>query len=155
MRSASTRRGDELVVPNEISTAGAHGFFSTEPKMNAIFVAAGAGIKRGAKLSTIDNIDVAPTIARMLGVTLEHASGHVLDEILGETQSEETPASSQSDRDGCRQTDEVRRAACSMSRDPRASAKATIPPAIAPQRWPSQETCEPIRGMTPITRTLP
>ncbi len=84
-------RGDDLVVPNEIPTAGAHGFLSTEPKMNAIFVAAGAGIKRGTKLSTIANIDVAPTIARMLGISLEHASGRAIDEILGETQSEETP----------------------------------------------------------------
>ncbi len=84
-------RGDEFVVPSEIATAGAHGFLSTEPKMNAIFVAAGAGIKRGTKLSTIANIDVAPTIARMLGVTLEQASGRVIEEILAETQSEETP----------------------------------------------------------------
>ena len=67
-------RGDEFVVPNDLSTAGAHGFLSTEPKMNAIFVAAGAGIKRGTKLATIDNIDVAPTMARLLGVTLEQAS---------------------------------------------------------------------------------
>jgi predicted AlkP superfamily pyrophosphatase or phosphodiesterase len=86
-------RGDDLVVPNEIGTAGAHGFLSTEAKMNAIFVAAGAGIKRGAKVSTIANIDVAPTIARMLGVTLEHAAGRAIEDILADTQSEETPRS--------------------------------------------------------------
>jgi predicted AlkP superfamily pyrophosphatase or phosphodiesterase len=84
-------RGDELVVPNEIPTAGAHGFLSTEPKMNAIFVAAGSGIKAGTKLTTVDNIDVAPTIARLLDVSLPHAAGRVLDEILYDAKSESTP----------------------------------------------------------------
>jgi hypothetical protein len=50
--------------------------------MNAIFVAAGAGIKTGMKVPTFENIDVAPTIARLLGVALENASGRVLVEIL-------------------------------------------------------------------------
>jgi predicted AlkP superfamily pyrophosphatase or phosphodiesterase len=84
-------RGEDFVVPNEIATAGAHGFLSTEPKMNAIFVAAGAGIKGGAKISAVANIDVAPTIARMLGVTLEYASGRAIEEILADSPSQETP----------------------------------------------------------------
>jgi predicted AlkP superfamily pyrophosphatase or phosphodiesterase len=74
--------GDEFVVANQNLDAGAHGFLSTEPKMNAIFVASGAGIKAGTSLTTIDNIDVAPTIARLLGIALENASGRVLEEIL-------------------------------------------------------------------------
>jgi predicted AlkP superfamily pyrophosphatase or phosphodiesterase len=74
--------GDALVVANSNPTADAHGFHSTEPKMNAIFVAAGAGIKVGTKVPIIDNIDVAPTIARLLGVSLKNASGRVLQEIL-------------------------------------------------------------------------
>ncbi len=80
-------RGDDLVVANEIPTAGAHGFLSTEPKMNAIFVAAGAGIKAGTKVADVDNIDVAPTIARLLGVSLPHASGRVLEEVLRDSKS--------------------------------------------------------------------
>ena len=83
-------RGDDLVVANEMSSTGAHGYLSTEPKMNAIFVAAGAGIKRGYRLSTLDNIDVAPTVARLLGVTLEHATGRVLEEILDVANAEAT-----------------------------------------------------------------
>jgi predicted AlkP superfamily pyrophosphatase or phosphodiesterase len=74
--------GDALVVANPNLTAGAHGFLSTEPKMNAIFVAAGAGIKSGTRVPTVENIDVAPTIARLLGISLENASGRVLEEIL-------------------------------------------------------------------------
>jgi predicted AlkP superfamily pyrophosphatase or phosphodiesterase len=74
--------GDALVVANPNPTAGAHGFLSTEPKMNAIFVAAGGGIKSGTKIPTFENIDVAPTIARLLGISLKNASGRVLAEIL-------------------------------------------------------------------------
>jgi predicted AlkP superfamily pyrophosphatase or phosphodiesterase len=84
-------KGDDLVAPNEIPSTGAHGFLSTEPKMNAVFVAAGAGIKRGTKLPAIENIDVAPTIARLLGVELEQASGRVLEEILADSSSESIP----------------------------------------------------------------
>jgi predicted AlkP superfamily pyrophosphatase or phosphodiesterase len=74
--------GDSLVVANPISTAGAHGFLSTEPKMNAVFVAAGAGIKSGTKIPVVENIDVAVTMTHLLGVSLEGASGQVLEEIL-------------------------------------------------------------------------
>jgi predicted AlkP superfamily pyrophosphatase or phosphodiesterase len=76
--------GDELIIANPNPTAGTHGFLSTEAQMNAIFVAAGAGIKTGTRVATIDNINVAPTIARLLGVSLPMATGHVLEEVLQE-----------------------------------------------------------------------
>ena len=76
--------GNDLVVANPNSAAGAHGFLSSEPKMNAIFVVAGAGIKRGTKLTTVENIDIAPTIAQLLEVPLRSAAGRVLEEILHE-----------------------------------------------------------------------
>jgi predicted AlkP superfamily pyrophosphatase or phosphodiesterase len=77
--------GEDLIVSNPNPTAGTHGFLSTEPQMNALFVASGRGIKSGKSLTVIENIDVAPTIARLLGVSLEHATGRVIDEILTET----------------------------------------------------------------------
>ena len=72
--------GDDFVVPNSNPTAGTHGFLSTEPKMNAIFVASGAGIKVGQRVKSVANVDVAPTMAHILGVTLKNASGRVLTE---------------------------------------------------------------------------
>lgn len=75
--------GDEFVSVNQ-STTGSHGFLSTEPKMNALFVAAGAGIKPGVKLTTVDNVDLAPTAAKLLGASLDQAIGRVLSEILEE-----------------------------------------------------------------------
>jgi arylsulfatase A-like enzyme len=71
------------VVPAEVTT-GAHGYLSTEPKMNALFVASGAGIVPGARLEAVENVDVTPTAARLLGVPAPGVSGRVLAEILTE-----------------------------------------------------------------------
>lgn len=62
--------GDDFVVKSEV-TVGTHGFLSTNAKMNATFVASGAGIVKGKKIGVIDNIDVTPTIAKILGVAFE------------------------------------------------------------------------------------
>ena len=82
---AGTTKGDDLVVPHKNDKqTGTHGYLSTEPKMNALFVASGAGIKRGAKLPSIENVDVAPTAAHLLGVELKDVTGRVLNEFLDE-----------------------------------------------------------------------
>jgi predicted AlkP superfamily pyrophosphatase or phosphodiesterase len=63
---------------------GTHGHRPESAFMQATFVAAGAGIKPGTRLKTIDNIDVAPTIAALLGLRLPAAEGRVLTEILAQ-----------------------------------------------------------------------
>jgi predicted AlkP superfamily pyrophosphatase or phosphodiesterase len=62
---------------------GYHGYLSTDPKMNAVFVVAGRGVKRGGKVGVVDNADVAPTIAKLLGVELSGAQGKPLTDLLG------------------------------------------------------------------------
>ena len=57
---------------------GSHGYLASESDMNPIFIASGYGVKRGAALGTVLNIDVAPTIAKLLGVSLPTAKGRVL-----------------------------------------------------------------------------
>lgn len=76
--------GEEFVVPQATGgiSLGNHGFIATNPKMNAVFVASGAGIKPGVKLGLIKNIDVAPTVALVLGQELPGVDGRVLTEIL-------------------------------------------------------------------------
>lgn len=64
------------------STPGAHGYVNTDPAMNAAFVAWGAGIKKGGKLGVIRNLDVAPTIATLLGLEMKNIEGKALTEIL-------------------------------------------------------------------------
>ena len=75
--------GSDVVVP--VSESGAHGYHGqlpTHPLMHATFVAIGAHIRPGARLETVHAVDVAPTIAAILGVELPNASGRVLTEIL-------------------------------------------------------------------------
>lgn len=64
------------------ATPGSHGFLHTDPDMDAIFIASGAGIKPGSKLGRIRNLDVAPTIANLLGIELKDAEGKALSGIL-------------------------------------------------------------------------
>jgi len=55
--------------------AGSHGYLNTDPEMDAIFIASGYGVRAGAKIDKIANIDVASTIAELLGVSLPAAKG--------------------------------------------------------------------------------
>lgn len=61
---------------------GTHGHDFQPAYMHATFVAAGAGIKPGAKLDTMRGVDVAPTVARLMGLELKDVDGRVLSEIL-------------------------------------------------------------------------
>lgn len=60
---------------------GTHGHDPNLPELHATFVAWGKGIKPGARLGEISNLDVAPTIARLLGIAYP-AQGKVLTKIL-------------------------------------------------------------------------
>jgi predicted AlkP superfamily pyrophosphatase or phosphodiesterase len=70
------------VVIEEKPLAGTHGYLPDDPKLHATLVAWGAGIKPGARLPVIDSVDVAPTIARLLGLKMENVDGKVREEIL-------------------------------------------------------------------------
>jgi predicted AlkP superfamily pyrophosphatase or phosphodiesterase len=76
--------GDEFVVPGEAAGVpkGSHGFTADLEKMNAVFVAAGAGVQQGVRLGLIKNLDVAPTAAALLGFSMPTADGRVLSEAL-------------------------------------------------------------------------
>jgi hypothetical protein len=63
---------------------GAHGHDEHLPIMDATFVAWGRGIKSGARLGRIANIDVAPTVARLLNLPLEGADGKPLSAALSD-----------------------------------------------------------------------
>ncbi len=53
---------------------GSHGFSPDYPEMRAAFFIAGDGIARGRDLGLIDMRQVAPTVARLLGVRLNSAT---------------------------------------------------------------------------------
>jgi arylsulfatase A-like enzyme len=56
--------------------AGSHGYLASDPAMDPIFIASGYGVRAGASLGRIANIDVASTIADLLGVRLPTAKGN-------------------------------------------------------------------------------
>lgn len=72
----------ESIVPAREGGAGSHGYIASNPKMNAMFIAAGRGIAKGKQIGVVENIDVAPTIARLLGEEFTAADGKVLKQIL-------------------------------------------------------------------------
>jgi predicted AlkP superfamily pyrophosphatase or phosphodiesterase len=74
--------GGSVVSDAPEGALGAHGYVSTDPDLSALFIASGAGVARGVTLETMNNIDVAPTIARLLGLDLGPVDGRVLTEIL-------------------------------------------------------------------------
>jgi len=71
---------EDIITPIPIPL-GSHGYLSTDPRMDGVFIAWGNQIKAGSKLGTIENIDVAPTVAALFGQRLPNAEGRVIREI--------------------------------------------------------------------------
>lgn len=72
--------GDDVTGPPKYR--GTHGHLPTHDDLGAFFLAAGAGITRGAGLAPIRSRDVAPTLAQTLGVSMGATEGRVLGEIF-------------------------------------------------------------------------
>jgi predicted AlkP superfamily pyrophosphatase or phosphodiesterase len=73
--------GEESVA---ISTnyLGTHGYPSSDPELDGAFIAWGYGIKAGAKIPRIENTDVAPTLAELLGIKFPNTDGKPIRGIL-------------------------------------------------------------------------
>ncbi len=97
--SANPRMGDLILVARDgylfnnsaapehaimpvVAYGGTHGYPADDPEMDGIFIASGARIRQGVSLPRVSNLDLAPTIARLLGLDLPEAEGRVLEEIL-------------------------------------------------------------------------
>jgi predicted AlkP superfamily pyrophosphatase or phosphodiesterase len=78
----SADSSEPAVVDAPAGSLGAHGYVATDPDLQALFIGAGRGIRPGVTLDTIDNVDLAPTAARLLGVELKDVEGKVRTEIL-------------------------------------------------------------------------
>ncbi|MBI4478062.1 MAG: alkaline phosphatase family protein [Acidobacteria bacterium] len=58
---------------------GVHGMFPTRRKLQAIFYAAGPGVAAGRHLGLVRSVDIAPTVAALLGIPPPaHATGRAL-----------------------------------------------------------------------------
>jgi predicted AlkP superfamily pyrophosphatase or phosphodiesterase len=65
-----------LVAPSKLR--GMHGYDAAFPEMRSTFLIMGQGVPRSRKLGSIDMRDIAPTLARVLGVSLPDAEGKPL-----------------------------------------------------------------------------
>ena len=74
--------GDKTAIDAPEGSLGAHGYVSTDPDLQALFIASGRGIRPGTTLDTVNNVDVAPTAAKLLGLEMKNVDGRVLTEIL-------------------------------------------------------------------------
>lgn len=61
----------DVLTTHEVK--GQHGYLNSNPEMSALFVASGAAIHPGVHLGTISNLQVAPTIAQILGLEMPDA----------------------------------------------------------------------------------
>ena len=76
--------GEGVVTEKSIEVKGAHGHDPAHALMHASFIAWGNGIRKGARAEQVSNLDVTPTIARLLGVEMKGLEGRVLEEFLGQ-----------------------------------------------------------------------
>ncbi|HEX4030413.1 MAG TPA: alkaline phosphatase family protein [Terracidiphilus sp.] len=70
------------IVSDLSSARGTHGYLNTNPDMEALFIASGAHIRPGVDLGSITNLRVAPTLAKILGVSLPAATQQPLIDAL-------------------------------------------------------------------------
>lgn len=66
------------VTSEVLQQAGSHGYLASDPDMDAIFIASGYGVRARGSLGRINNIDVAPTLAKLLGVALPTSKGKAI-----------------------------------------------------------------------------
>jgi len=59
-----------------------HGYLPSHPLMYPALILSGKGISKGKQLGHVHNLDVAPTIAHLLGLKMEGISGRLLKEAL-------------------------------------------------------------------------
>jgi predicted AlkP superfamily pyrophosphatase or phosphodiesterase len=74
----------ELPFVDKPERKGSHGHDPALPDLHATFVACGSGVKPGVRMGEISNLNVAPTIAKLLGLTIPKAEGKTLGEMLSD-----------------------------------------------------------------------
>ena len=78
----TTKPGGAMERTRRAAPAHSHGYLPTHPRMYPALLLSGAGIRKGALLGHVRNMDIAPTVARLLGLEMPKMSGRVLEEAL-------------------------------------------------------------------------
>ena len=73
---------EPAVVDALPGSLGSHGYVASDPDLQALFIASGRGITPGVTLGAVSNLNLTPTIARLLDLRMPDAKERVLTEIL-------------------------------------------------------------------------
>jgi predicted AlkP superfamily pyrophosphatase or phosphodiesterase len=73
---------EPAVVDAPATSLGAHGYVSSDPDLQALFIASGRAVRSGVTLDVIDSLGIAPTAASLLGVKLGDAEGRIMTDVL-------------------------------------------------------------------------
>ena len=61
---------------------GNHGYSPDIDEYRCNFLVSGAGINRNLEIGDIDMVDIAPTMARVLGFSLGECDGKIIEEVF-------------------------------------------------------------------------
>ena len=78
---SSRTRGDTV---SKSANRSAHGYLPQRSEMRASLIAVGQGIKPGRRVEYARLIDIAPTIARLLGLEIRSSRGRVISEVINQ-----------------------------------------------------------------------
>ena len=73
---------EPAVVDAPATSLGAHGYVSSDPDLQALFIASGRAVRSGVTLDVIDSLGIAPTAASLLGVKLGDVEGRIMTDVL-------------------------------------------------------------------------
>jgi predicted AlkP superfamily pyrophosphatase or phosphodiesterase len=71
-------------IISKTENRAAHGYSPSRSEMRAVLLFSGRGIKAGKRIEFARMIDIAPTIAQLLGLEMKTARGRVLSEALAQ-----------------------------------------------------------------------
>jgi predicted AlkP superfamily pyrophosphatase or phosphodiesterase len=73
---------EPAVVDAPAGSLGSHGYVASDPDIQALFIASGRNVKPGVTVDAVSNLNLTPTIARLLDLRMPDAKERVLTEIL-------------------------------------------------------------------------
>jgi predicted AlkP superfamily pyrophosphatase or phosphodiesterase len=75
---SAVANGPAVVDMPANANPGNHGYLASKTDSRPIFVAWGAGVKPGARVTGVRTVDIAPTVARLLGLEMKNVDGRVI-----------------------------------------------------------------------------
>ncbi len=72
----------EKEIIDSVGYLGTHGYPASDPELDGVFIASGYGIRKGVRLPRVSNLDVAPTLSRLLQISPPGNEGRALEELL-------------------------------------------------------------------------